>query len=118
MIFFLSYESILNPAFISTKVKCFPERISEEEARTIFIAGEFRETSNGTSIIINVPEEFPELRKEVLKHENIHQVQFNQNRLFNCPFFGILSFTNELEANIGEKLNDKTYRRIYGDYGL
>lgn len=105
----LSYK-VVYLAYLSTKVGCFPEKISQEQNQTFKIAGKI-ETNNNTATISIYSSNIP-----VIKHEYCHLAQFKQNRLSGCYLGGFYRFIDESECYIAQRLPDGLYKPIYGDY--
>jgi len=103
------YKNIIYPAWLSTTSVCFPSH--QNISLTGYVVGGSYNSENNTISVF-----YENSNKETLKHETCHRVQFSENRLFNCRVGGLLLMTNEIECYAAQKLSDRLFIRIYGEF--
>ena len=116
------YDNHLEPAYSSYTTDCNINNTAKQKliekgyttlAQTSLIINET--TGNQTITVTFYGDRTEEERNEYAKHEQCHIKQIYQNRLFNCSQ-PIRLYLNELECSFAQKWNDKTYKKLYGDY--
>ena len=103
---FMAYKYILHPAYLSVYFVCYNPNIEELQERGYTITGIYKPSTD--EIILY------HIDSKVWKHENIHSVQYKQNRLDTCDN-PIKLYIDELEAYFGQYLPDFIYERVYSN---
>ena len=111
VVLFFAYNTVLLPAYYSTKVNCAINVEEMVDELDITILGSTTWDKINNTITVNIVYDDPEIRK----HEHIHVVQAKQHRLFGC-MIQPLNYITEVEAYTFSKLPDEIYVFIYGEY--
>ena len=88
----LAFNNILKPAYYSYIANCIPQGQTIIEAAGYTSGGTVTVSENNT-LTMNIIVQ----NDKVLRHEYVHVLQFNQNRLPSCKI-PILNYISEVEA--------------------
>jgi len=102
---FTLYKYIFYPAYLSVEFVCGERSLEKLQEEGYTLGGVFNVESGNITL-------YGEIDPMTLKHENVHRIQSQENRLDNCSH-QVKFFFDEVEAYVGQYLPDSIYGAVY-----